>query len=122
MFEQKRVQAQTLPQFIHNAKGLEYLTGNATLDGSDFSVGDEILPGTALYQKDNGHYALVTAPGEGEGDAKLKSPVLTCERVEITDTDNLYHVSALTKGNVYEGLTHGVTEQFKNSNGLFFWY
>lgn len=122
MFEQKRVTAETLPEFLQNAKGVEYVTGNPTLDGSDFSNGDVVLPGTAIHKKDNGLYALVTTPGEGEDGSKLNGAVLTRERIEIEDNTKNYHVPAISKGNVKEALTHGVTEQFKNSNGLFFWY
>lgn len=125
MFEQKRVSAQTVPTFVHNAKGLEYVTGNPTLDGSKFTNGAVVEPGTAIYKQDNDLYDLVSnapEPGEGESAARLRGAVLTTDRVVVEDNSKNYHTGAISKGNVTEALTTGVTEQFKASNGLFFWY
>src|SRR5690625_5118461 len=100
MFEQKRVSSQVVsPVFLHNGKGVEYVTGNPTLDGSDFSNGDVVRGGTAIYKKDNGLYTLAEnapAPGEGETASKLSHPVLTVSDVVIEDNTKNYHVGAVS--------------------------
>lgn len=125
MFEQYKVSASATPTFLHNGKGVEYVTGNPTLDGSKFTNGDVVAPGTAIYKQDNGLYDLVSnvaAPVEGTDAGTLKGAVLTTDEVVIADNTKNYHVGAISKGNVTEAVTVGVTEQFKASNGLFFWY
>lgn len=123
MFEQERISTEASVEFLRNAVGVEYVTGNPTLDGSKLTQGQVIKAGTAIHKNaDTGLYELVGAPAVGEEGAILKAAVLTRETVKAKAAGKDVHVSAISKGNVIEALTTGVTDQFKASNGLFFWY
>ncbi|MCG1009230.1 hypothetical protein J4760_04080 [Salinicoccus sp. ID82-1] len=122
MFEQKRVTAKSGHEFLRNGVGVEFSTGNITLDASKFTAGTVVKGGTAVSKNTStGLYELVTAPAEGEESARLNAPMLTRHTVTVEDTSKNVHVAALTKGNVIEALTTGATDQFKNSSN-FFWY
>lgn len=122
MFEQERVSTKSGVEFLRNAVGMEYATGNPTIDTSGMTAGNVIKGGTAISKNpETGLYTPVTAPADGEGTAILSSPMLTRHDVEVKSTDKNVTVPALTKGNVEEQLTTGVTDQFKNSSN-FFWY
>lgn len=123
MFEQERISTESNAEFLRNAVGVEYVTGNPTLDGSKLTEGQVIKAGTAIHKNaDTGLYELVSEPAEGEEGAILKNAVLTRDTVKVKTAGNDVHVSAISKGNPIEALTTGVTDQFKASNGLFFWY
>lgn len=119
MFEQERVSASVTPGFLRNAKGVEYVTGNPTLDASKFTNGQEVKAGTAIYKQENGLYDLAE---NFAGEGAMPNGVLTVENVTVKDNTKNVHVGAISKGNIDEKLTHGVTDAFKQSNGLFFWY
>lgn len=120
MFEQKRIKAESTPTFLRNAKGVEYSTGNITLDPTKFVASTVVEAGTAVHKNEDGYYEAVT-PFVGEGEAPLlDNAMITAETVVVEDEE--VHVSAITKGNVEEELVKGVTDQFKKSNGLIYFY
>lgn len=105
------------PNFIMSGKNLEWTVGNATIDSAEYSVGDVIPAGTAMYEDaDSGLFKAVAE----DTPADMKSPVLTGYDVEIQSTESNDSVQALKTGSVYEELLHGVTDNFKQATqGLF---
>ena len=118
MFEQDRITTSYNDEFLMNSKGVEYLTGNATLDTSTLTDGQVIEAGTAIHKnEETGHFELVTA----ETVAPLRLPALVRHSIRV-DTNKHNYVSAITAGNPIEELCTGVTDVFKEANGKFIFY
>lgn len=98
------------PEFLRDAKNVEYTVGNPILDGSKFNKETLVKAGTAISKnKSTGLYELVTAET-----TELVSPVLTANDVKVTKDEN-EEVSAVRKASVHEERTHGVTDAFKQT-------
>lgn len=97
------------PEFLRDAKNVEYTVGNPVLDASKFTKATTVQAGTAISRnKDTGLYELVT-----EQTTDLVAPVLTANEV-LVDSENEI-VEAIRKASVREELLHGVTAAFKQA-------
>jgi len=100
------------PEFLMSGKNLEWTVGNITLDSADFTVGDVVAPGTAVFRDEStGLYKKVV---EGTP-ATMEAPVLTGHAVVINHSDSNETVAGLKKGSVYTELLTGVTDNFKEA-------
>lgn len=100
------------PDFLRDAKNLEWTVGNITLDSSKLSKGQIVKGGTAVYKNpETGFYELV----KGDTPENMVAPVLTAHAVKIEDIKVNEQASALRKASVYEKLLTGVTDNFKNA-------
>lgn len=119
MFEQTRISAKSEPEFLMNAKNIDYLTGNATLDNTKLTNGQTIKRGTAIFKNEtSGLFELVAT----DTPATMKLPCLTRDTVTV-NTDNKYtHVSAVTSGYPIKELCTGVTSNFESANKQFIYY
>ncbi|HAL08920.1 MAG TPA: hypothetical protein DCO67_03010 [Staphylococcus sp.] len=100
------------PDFLRDAKNLEWTVGNITLDASKLSEGQIVKGGTAVFKNTtSGLYELVQASTP----ETMAAPVLTGTSVLVTDITVNEQASALRKASVYEELLTGVTDNFKKS-------
>ena len=100
------------PEFLRDAKNLEWTVGNITLDSSELSEGQIVKGGTAVFKNtDSGFYELV----EESTPETMTAPVLTGHAVKVDDVDVNEQASALRKASVYEELLTGATENFKKA-------
>lgn len=100
------------PEFLRDAKNLEWTVGNITLDSSKLSEGQIVKGGTAVFKNtDSGFYELV----EESTPETMTAPVLTGHAVKVDDVDVNEQASALRKASVYEELLTGATENFKKA-------
>lgn len=100
------------PEFLRDAKNLEWTVGNITLDSSKLSEGQIVKGGTAVFKNtDSGFYELV----EESTPETMTAPVLTGHAVKIDDVDVNEQASALRKASVYEELLTGATDNFKKA-------
>lgn len=100
------------PEFLRDAKNLEWTVGNITLDSSKLSEGQIVKGGTAVFKNtDSGFYELV----EESTPETMTAPVLTGHAVKIDDIDVNEQASALRKASVYEELLTGATDNFKKA-------
>ncbi|MCY1563823.1 hypothetical protein NW133_07365 [Staphylococcus pettenkoferi] len=98
------------PEFLRDAKNVEYTVGNPVLDGSKFSQDTVVKAGTAIHKnKDTGLYELV-----GESTSNPVAAVLTANEVKVAKGEN-EEVSAIRKASVHEERTHGVNDAFKQA-------
>lgn len=96
--------------FLRDGVQLEYTVGNVVLDGSKFSQDTLVKAGTALTKNtDSGLYELV-----GEETTEINAGVLTANDV-VVQANESESVSALRKASVFEELTTGVTDAFKEA-------
>ena len=111
MFKPKVISKFTsTPQFLRDAKYLEYTVGNPVLDGSKFSETTVVKAGTAISKnEETGLYELVT-----EGTSDIVAGVLTATDVEVEPNENV-NVGALRKASVRPELLTGVTDAFKEA-------
>ncbi|WP_433912358.1 hypothetical protein [Staphylococcus sp. LKG3-3] len=97
------------PEFLRDAKNVEYTVGNPTLDASKFTKATTVPAGTAIQRNDEtGLFELV-----GENDTDLVAPVLTANEVLVDGENEM--VPAIRKASVREELLHGVTDSFKHA-------
>lgn len=121
MFTNKKSEYTAQQEFLMNSEGLTYVTGNPTLQASQFSVGDVIPSGTALSKnEDTGYFEVVSESGEDESTA-LKIPCLTRYDVKILDGYDEFFVPCITTGNPIEEMCSNVTDAFKEQS-RFTWY
>lgn len=100
------------PEFLRDAKNLEWTVGIITLDSSKLSEGQIVKGGTAVFKNtDSGFYELV----EESTPETMTAPVLTGHAVKIDDVDVNEQASALRKASVYEELLTGATDNFKKA-------
>lgn len=100
------------PAFLMSGKNLEWTVGNITLDSADFTVGDVVAPGTAVFRDEStGLYKKVAE----DTPATMEAPVLTGHAVVINHSDSNESVAGLKKGSVYTELLTGVTDNFKEA-------
>lgn len=100
------------PDFLRDAKNLEWTVGNITLDASKLSEGQVVKGGTAVFKNDtSGLYELV----QSSTPETMAAPVLTAHAVKIEDVQVNEQASALRKASVYEELLTGVTSNFKKA-------
>lgn len=98
-------------EFLRDAKNLEYVVGNPTLDASKFSEPTEVKAGTAIFRNDTtGLYELVQASTP----ATMSGAVLTTFDVVVSPDENEM-VGCVRKASVIEQRTHGVTDNFKKA-------
>ncbi|MCJ1765571.1 hypothetical protein [Mammaliicoccus sciuri] len=107
------------PEFLRDAKNLEWTVGNITLDSSKLTEGQVIKGGTAVFKNtESDLFELVQASTP----ETMTAPVLTGHAVKIDDVQVNEEVSALRKASVYEELLTGVTSNFKKATQGFIAY
>ncbi len=107
------------PEFLRDAKNLEWTVGNITLDSSKLTEGQVIKGGTAVFKNtESDLFELVQASTP----ETMTAPVLTGHAVKIDDVQVNEEVSALRKASVYEELLTGVTNNFKKATQGFVAY
>lgn len=99
------------PEFLRDAKYLQYTVGNPVLDGSKFSSTTTVKAGTAIFRNDEtGLYELV----QSETPSDMKGAVLTTFDVTVEPkVDEM--VGAVRDASVIEKRCTGVTENFKEA-------
>ncbi len=109
----KKVQFESeQPEFLRDAKNLEWTVGNITLDSSKLTEGQVIKGGTAVFKNtESDLFELVQASTP----ETMTVAVLTGHAVKIDDVQVNEQVSALRKASVYEELLTGVTNNFKKA-------
>lgn len=99
-------------EFLRNTVGVEYKTGGATLDASQFTDGEYVEAGTAVYKDaDTGLY--VPWADTGEGGAERPGAGLTSHDVYVADGSNPI-VGVVVAGHPLENKCTGVTDGFKD--------
>lgn len=97
------------PEFLRNAVGLQYKTGNVVLDVSKLTPGTPVYGGTAVfYNPETQMHEPVTA----ETPAEMVGAVLTRDSTKVYAGQNPM-VGALTACNAIEERCTGVTANFK---------
>lgn len=100
-------------EFLRNSVGMEFKTGGATLDASEFSDVTEdgyVKAGTAVYLGEDGLYIPWKDAGE-EGGAR-DGAGLTAHDVRVASGSNPI-VGVLIAGHPLESKCTGVTDGFK---------
>lgn len=98
------------PEFLRDAKNVEYTVGNPVLDASKFSEPTPVKAGTAISRNDEtGLYELVT-----DSTSNIVAGVLTSNDVVVYPEEN-EEVSAIRKASVRPERIHGVTDAFKDA-------
>jgi len=96
-----------------------YILNGITLDGSKFTVGELVEPGTCLVMDDvTGKYEKYTETTPGTFESGKSNPVILDEYVKfkVDDDGNNPDVTAgqvLVHGAVHESMLIGVTDAFK---------
>lgn len=97
------------PEFLRNAVGLQYKTGNVVLDVTKLTPGEPVYGGTAVfYNPTSQMYEPVTA----ETPDTMAGAVLTRDATKVYAGQNPM-VGALTACNAIEARCTGVTANFK---------
>ena len=98
------------PEFIRDAKYLEYTIGNPVLDASKFTEPTTVKAGTASSRnEDTGLYELVT-----DSTSNIVAGVLTTNEVVVYPNEN-EKVPAVRKASVRPERIHGATDAFKEA-------
>jgi len=98
------------PEFLRDAKYLEYTVGNPVLDASKFKEPTTVKAGTAISRNgDTGLYELVT-----DSTSNIVAGVLTANEVVVYPNEN-EEVSAVRKASVRPERIHGATDAFKEA-------
>lgn len=98
------------PEFLRNAVGLQYKTGNVVLDVTKLTPGETVHGGTAVhYNATSQMYEPVTAES-----VNLVGAVLTRDATKVYAGQNPM-VGALTACNAIESRCTGVTAAFKEA-------
>ena len=99
------------PEFLRNAVGLQYKTGNVILDVTKLTPGENVNDGTAVhYNEASQMYEPVVA----ETPATMVGAVLTRDATKVYAGQNPM-VGALTACNAIEQRCTGVTANFKEA-------
>jgi hypothetical protein len=98
-------------EFMRNTQGMEVKTAGATLLASDFTTGQYVKAGTAVYKGADGLYHLVKAD---TAEADIKGAGLTMHDVKIYSGSNPI-VGLLAAGHPRESRCTGVTDAFKSA-------
>ena len=98
------------PEFLRDAKYLEYTVGNPVLDASKFTEPTTVKAGTAISRNnETGLYELVS-----ESTSEIVAGVLTANEVTVQPKEN-EEVSAVRKASVRPERIYGVTDAFKEA-------
>lgn len=98
------------PEFLRDAKYLEYTVGNPVLDASKFTEPTTVKAGTAISRsKETGLYELVS-----DSTSEIVAGVLTANEVTVQPKEN-EEVSAVRKASVRPERIYGVTDAFKEA-------
>lgn len=97
-------------EFMRNTQGMEVKTGGGTLAAADFTVGDYVKAGTAVFKDVDGLYHKVVA----ETPATMTGAGLTMHDVKIYTGQNPI-VGILAAGHPLESKCTGVTANFKTA-------
>lgn len=96
------------PEFIRDAKYLEFTVGNPVLDESKFTEPTTVKAGTAISRnEDSGLYELVT-----DSTSNIVAGVLTTNEVVVYPNEK---VPAVRKASVRPERIHGATDAFKEA-------
>ena len=98
------------PEFLRDAKNVEYTVGNPVLDGSQFSKETTVKAGTAIRRDKNSGLYIVVA----DGDTDIVAGVLTANGVVAQPKENI-EVPAVRKASVREERLSNVTDAFKEA-------
>lgn len=100
------------PNFLRDAKNLEWTVGNITLDSSKLSEGQVVKGGTAVFKNtESDLFELV----QGSTPETMAAAVLTSRDVQVQDVKVNESVPAIRKASVFEELLTGVTNNFKKA-------
>lgn len=98
------------PEFLRDAKNVEYTVGNPVLDGTKFAKDTTVEAGTAIHKNpETNLYELVA-----EDTTAPVAAVLTANEVLVTKGEN-EEVSAVRKASVRPERVHGATDAFKQA-------
>ena len=98
------------PEFLRDAKYLEYTVGNPVLDASKFTEPTTVKAGTAISRnKETGLYELVS-----DSTSEIVAGVLTANEVTVQPKEN-EEVSAVRKASVRPERIYGITDAFKEA-------
>ncbi|WP_381420210.1 hypothetical protein [Staphylococcus hyicus] len=99
------------PEFLRDAKYIQYTVGNPVLDGSKFRESTVVKAGTAIFRNDEtGLYELV----QEMTPETMKGAVLTSWTVTVEPNENEL-VGAVREASVIEKRCTGVTDNFKKA-------
>lgn len=107
----RKASLETRPEFLRNAVGLQYKTGNVVLDVSKLTPGTPVYGGTAVHYNET---SQMYEPVEAETAATMVGAVLTRDHTQVFAGQNPM-VGALTACNAIEERCTGVTANFKDA-------
>ncbi|MYL44594.1 hypothetical protein GLV94_02965 [Virgibacillus halodenitrificans] len=102
-------------EFLRNSVGTEYKTGGATLDASQFTAGEYVKAGTAVFKDDTSglYHPWDDTPDTGTA-ATAKGAGLTSHDVKVIAGQNPV-VGVLSAGHPLESKCTGVNDKFKEA-------
>ncbi|MBP3950333.1 hypothetical protein [Bacillus suaedae] len=102
-------------EFMRNAQGMQVKTGGATLLATDFTTGEYVKAGTAVYKDDaTGLYRRWLVDGATPTPDTAKGAGLTMNDVKIVEGQNPV-VGVLAAGHPVESKCTGVNTAFKTA-------
>ncbi|UAK17562.1 hypothetical protein [Sporolactobacillus terrae] len=101
-------------EFMRNTQGMEVKTGGGTLLAADFTAGDYVKAGTAVFLGDDGLYHRWVPDGATPTPDTAKGAGLTMHDVKIYAGQNPI-VGILAAGHPLESKCTGVNDAFKTA-------
>jgi hypothetical protein len=101
-------------EFLRNMQGIEVATSGGTLDAGDFTAGDIVKAGTAVFMGSDGLYHKWVTDGDTPTAATQTGAGLVMHDVKILDGQNPI-VGVLVAGHPREDRCTGVNAAFKTA-------
>lgn len=101
-------------EFLRNTQGIEVATSGGTLDADDFTAGDIVKAGTAVFMGSDGLYHKWVTDGDTPTAATQTGAGLVMHDVKILDGQNPI-VGVLAAGHPREDRCTGVNAAFKTA-------